>query len=303
MRDGRGPYPPCLVDAVLHRSELTDAMSVRGSPGAPWRHTYCVRKDMARNVAEIMNTELFTLRPDDTADLALRFILDLGISGAPVVDEARTVLGHASTRDLLAASKGPTVAERMATNARTVDVGMAVDEAARRMVDGRVHQLIVVDAGGRAVGVVSAVDIVAALVGLPIVHHPTSPQFDRAFGIAWTDQAQLKKELVSTAPEAPGVFVLIEGAAMSADRVVWAEGGANIRSRLFDLLSSPQDDETLAELLTDPERLRFRAAAIPDPGVRLRALEFLRASIAPRRDSFRCETDPRIARPLPNLFE
>jgi CBS domain-containing membrane protein len=254
---------------------------------------------VAKYVEEIMNSELFTLRPDEPAELALEFILLLGITGAPVTDARRTVVGHASMRDLLASQKGPTVADRMTTKPHVVRLGTTLDEAGRRMAEAHVHRLIVVDEQSHSVGIVSALDVVAALLGMPVVHPPTFPHFDRALGITWTNEAQLTRTLVPTAPDCPGVFVLIAGAPFERDRVVWSEAARNVRTRLFELLSAPQADQQLARLLAHPERLRFRAAAIVGQKERGRILEYLRTSTARWHGSFGCETEPGVARPIP----
>jgi len=250
-----------------------------------------------------MNSELFTLRPDEPAELALEFILLLGITGAPVTDTRRTVVGHASMRDLLASRKGPTVADRMSTKPHVVRLGTTLDEAGRRMAEDHVHRLIVVDEQSHSVGVVSALDVIAALLGIPVVHPPTFPHFDRALGITWTNETQLTLTHVPTAPDGPGLFVLIAGAPFERDRVVWSEAAKNVRTRLFELLSAPQADQQLARLLAHPDRLRFRTAAIAGEKGRSRILEYLRTSTARWHGSFGCETEPGVARPTPKLFK
>ena len=220
---------------------------------------------MAKTVAEIMNKEVFALRPEESVEQALEYILLLGITGAPVTDRAHQVIGHASFRDLLSSTKGSLVAERMTTPAETVTSSMAIDEAGRQMARKRVHRLIVTE-GSRAVGVVSALDVMSALLGMPVVHPPTFTHFGRGTGMIWTDEAKLSLDAISIAPDGPGVFVLIEGAPLRPDRVAWIEATPNVRARLCDLLSAPQDDASLAHVLACPDDLPFRAAASADAG-------------------------------------
>jgi CBS domain-containing protein len=252
---------------------------------------------MPKTVEEIMNQEVFALRPDESAERALEYILFLGITGAPVTDRDQRVIGHASFRDLLSSTKGSLVAERMTTPVEVVSPGTTIDEAGRRMARLRVHRLIVTEES-RAVGVVSALDVVSALLGVPVVHPSTFAHFDRSAGATWTDQADLTVDAVPLAPDGPGVFVLIEGAPLKRDWIVWIESSANVRTRLYDLLSTPQDDRLLARLLEHPGELRFRAAAAPDEGERARLVAHLKERAARWPGSaFYCETEPAVARP------
>jgi CBS domain-containing protein len=56
---------------------------------------------MSSRVREIMNRELFRVRPGDVPSDVLNGILALGITGAPVVDDAGRPLGMVSLRDLV----------------------------------------------------------------------------------------------------------------------------------------------------------------------------------------------------------
>jgi CBS domain-containing protein len=224
---------------------------------------------MARNIEEIMNREVFSLRPDDAADAAVRHLLALGINGAPVTDGRGRVVGHASLRDLLSS----TVAERMTTSPEVARIGTTIEEAGRQMIRHRVHRLIVVDDDLRAVGVASLLDVTSALLGMPVVHPPAFSHFDRALGVTWTDEAQLTLDSIASAPDGSGVFVLIRAEPGKPDQVVWSEGVTNVRTRLLELLSKTQEDIVLVRLLDEPAQLRFRAAAIEDKNALARIVE------------------------------
>jgi CBS domain-containing protein len=253
---------------------------------------------MAKLVEEIMNREVFALRPEEPAEQALDYILQLGITGAPVTDRDQRVLGHASFRDLLSKTKGALVRDRMKTPVEVVSPSTPIDEAGRRMARLRVHRLIVTEES-RVVGVVSALDVVAALLGMPVGHPAAFPHFDRSTGTTWTDEAELTLEGVEVAPAGPGVFVLIEGNPLHPDWILWMEASSNVRTRLYELLSAPQDDVVLARIVEHPDKVRFRAAAVMDEGERRRILEQLRRT-AQRwpASAFHCETDQPVARPL-----
>jgi CBS domain-containing protein len=59
---------------------------------------------------------------------------------------------------------GDRVRDLMTTGVVTVAADTPVGDAARRMLDRGVHRLVVTDPGGRPIGLLSATDILAALV-------------------------------------------------------------------------------------------------------------------------------------------
>src|SRR5260370_19260756 len=249
---------------------------------------------MAKVVEEIMNREVFALRPGESAEQALDCILRLGITGAPVTDRNQRVLGHASLRDLLSKTKGSLVKDRMKTAVEVVSPSTPIDEAGRRMARLRVHRLIVTEES-RVVGVVSALDVISALLGMPVVHPAAFPHFDRSTGITWTDEAELTLEGVEVAPNGPGVFVLIEGNPLHPDWILWMEASSNVRNRLYELLSAPQDDAVLARIVEHPGKVRFRAAGAMDEGERRLALAQLKQSYQRwPASSFHCEPDQTV---------
>jgi CBS domain-containing protein len=253
---------------------------------------------MAKTIEEIMNREVFALRPEDSADQAIEYILALGITGAPVTDRNRRVIGHASLRDLLASKKGSRVAERMTTPVEVVSPTTAIDEAGRRMARRGIHRLVVTEES-RVVGVVSTLDIMSALLGMPVVHPPAFARLDPSTGTAWTAESELTLAALPAAPDGPGVFVLIEGAPLKRDWVVWIEASPNIRTRLNDLMSTPQNDAVLARILQRASNLHFRATALADESERSRVVEQLKENAARWPGSaFHCETEHNPGQPL-----
>lgn len=223
---------------------------------------------MASTVREIMNRELFAVRPHDRAVAALDGILGLGICAAPVVDEERRPLGVVSLRDLITRT-GASAADRMTTPALVVRVDAPIAEAARLIAEAGHRRLVAVDALGRAVGMVSAVDVIRGTVGLPAPHPGAFPHLDATDGLVWTDDTLLDDDHIDVAPDGPGVLALIHDAPGAPRRVVWRESTHNVRTRLLDLLSLPQDSRELAAWLDRREHLRFRAApSVPRTGPR-----------------------------------
>jgi CBS domain-containing protein len=70
-----------------------------------------------------------------------------------------------------------------ATRVTTPVISIGVDEpiafAARRLAEAGVHHLVVVDGEGRAAGMLSALDVVRALVGLEAKHPLAIASFGR----------------------------------------------------------------------------------------------------------------------------
>jgi len=219
---------------------------------------------MATRVHEIQNPEMFVVRPDERAGDVLGYILALGITGAPVVDEAGQPIGMLSFRDLVGAPAHAVAGERMTRPALTVREESSIEEAGRLMAETGYHRLVVVDAEGRSVGVVSAIDVMRGLLGVPAVHPRAFPHFDRELGLTWTDDIALQADSVDAAPDGPGILLLLEGGKGRTERIVWGEAAHNLRTRLLDIASFPQVRmPPLAAIVARPD-VRFRAASTPD---------------------------------------
>lgn len=221
--------------------------------------------DMVATVSEIMNRELFHLRPGDSAEDALLGLLAFGITGAPVLGDDGRPAGMVSLRELSQRREGQTAAEIMARPAPTVPTGTSVVEAGRLLAETGHHRLAVVDGQGRAVGNVSALDVLRALLALPAAHPAPFPHRDLATRLTWTDPRPLTLDDIDVAPDSPGLFVLVHGGAGLPERVVWAEACQNVYARLADVLSTPQSDRPVLAWWLAHGPLHFRAAAVSDP--------------------------------------
>ncbi len=136
------------------------------------------------HVAEVMTTDVLTVRLETTLKDVARLLGARGISGLPVVDDDGRVLGVVSEADILAKERRPaesrgdrgrrrsspertkaearTVAEAMTAPAITITADHRVDGAAALMLDCRVNRLPVVDGDGHLVGIVTRADLVRA---------------------------------------------------------------------------------------------------------------------------------------------
>jgi CBS-domain-containing membrane protein len=129
---------------------------------------------MSKIVADIMNPKLLYIRDGDRVALARRHIIDFGITAVPVLDETHRPVGVVSLRDL-ARPEGDTF-EPSGTVA-TVKASESLEEGAKQLAASEYHHLVVVDDKGVAVGMVSALDFLRALVGLPPRHPEAFQRF------------------------------------------------------------------------------------------------------------------------------
>lgn len=225
---------------------------------------------MAILVEEIMSREVFSLLPDESVDRALSYILALGITGAPVIDRSGQLRGMISLRDLLPDRHGDTVGDRMSSPAVSISAKTPIAEAGRLIGETGYHRLVVTDVHGMPAGVVSAIDVVRGMIGLPAVHPATSPHYDPSTGVSWSDDRLLELDRVEAAPEEPGVFVLVRGGAGVEESIVWVESATNVRRRLIDILARRTQQTAELQRVLALRGLRFRTARVDDASQRER---------------------------------
>jgi predicted transcriptional regulator len=136
-------------------------------------------------VLDVMTTEVVTAEPFDGFKEVAKRLYETGVSGLPVVDEDRRVLGVVSEGDLLVKEGGEhkgsllhprktrrltgkaeaiVAAQAMTEPAVTITADATVAEAARVMYKKGVKRLPVVDSDGRLLGVVSRHDVIKVFV-------------------------------------------------------------------------------------------------------------------------------------------
>ncbi|WP_428264855.1 CBS domain-containing protein [Haliangium sp.] len=215
-----------------------------------------------------MNRELFSMRANELARDALGYLASLGVSGSPVLDDEGMPIGMVSMRDLLRIDDDDVVEQHMSRPVVTVNEHNTIEDAAKLLGETGFHRLVVADEEGRAVGIISSLDIVRGLIGMPASHPPVFPHYDEDNHVIWTDDIVFELDRVEAAPDGPGVLALIHGGAGRLERMVWAEAAHNVRTRLIDMLSTPQDKFPMLQHWLDQGDLRFRAAFVADPGDR-----------------------------------
>jgi CBS domain-containing protein len=133
-------------------------------------------------VGDVMSEEIMTITAEASLKEAATVMVKSGVSGLPVIDDDRKVLGIITEADFVTAEanrswgrqrrrllanflgdakpqKAKTVADVMTTKPHTIDSGSTVTEAARMMTDLRVKRLPVVLPDGTLTGIISRADV------------------------------------------------------------------------------------------------------------------------------------------------
>jgi CBS-domain-containing membrane protein len=147
---------------------------------------------------DVMTRDVITLSVSTTVDAAIAWLREQQVTGAPVVDGDGRLVGVLSVRDLLNVRRGAqkerkpvplahghdqttwdlfaqatpldsklraqTVSERMSRTVTSVASDAPIVEIARAMCDGHWHRVPVVDDKNMLCGIVSTMDILAAVV-------------------------------------------------------------------------------------------------------------------------------------------
>ena len=196
MRRRRRPRPGSALRAGLAREDLVALRCgiPAGDCAAPPMWPACARvmvgeKEVDMRVQDLMTTNVLTVRTAASLKDAAALLAEHRISGLPVVDGDRHVLGVLSEGDILFKGSGPpdrpsllerllvvpstgfdprlaarTVGEAMSAPALTIGPRRPVTEAATRMIDDGVNRLPVVDDEQRLIGIITRADLVRAFV-------------------------------------------------------------------------------------------------------------------------------------------
>lgn len=148
-------------------------------------------------VKDLMNPDVMTVADDMTTDELARFLVEREISGAPVVDSRGHLVGVVSMTDIgrkvaeasdvesetsgfyrdmipdvtledlgqrYVEERVVTVADVMTPAIHQVPVTASAAEAARIMVDQRIHRLVVTE-GKEPVGIITSLDLLKVMAG------------------------------------------------------------------------------------------------------------------------------------------
>jgi CBS domain-containing protein len=123
-------------------------------------------------VGDVMSLDPIVTSVDATVEEAQELLHTNRITGLPVMDDGGNLVGVLSQSDLVwgpglhvttllrRKPSGLRVGELMTSPAVTVTMDTPVTEAARVMLQNRVHRVVAVDGQGRPIGVLSATDFV-----------------------------------------------------------------------------------------------------------------------------------------------
>jgi len=134
---------------------------------------------LRRPADEVMSRPVVSIPQTLSIQATAHRLAEAGISGAPVVDEAGRCVGVVSASDLVRfLDRGPpgisrpdplleapaaAVARYMTTDVVTASPDTPLGELARAMLDAHIHRVLITDADGLPLGVVSSTDILAVL--------------------------------------------------------------------------------------------------------------------------------------------
>jgi len=134
------------------------------------------KKDLTLNappVSKYMTRQLITFRPDDEIHKVIESLLKNRITGAPVLNARKEVVGMIDDRSCLNVLFGgayynhpvekSTVANYMYQERKTVSMNENIIDVARIFLDAVYKRLLVVDDAGRLVGQISRRDILRAI--------------------------------------------------------------------------------------------------------------------------------------------
>lgn len=233
---------------------------------------------MAKYVREIINPQLFFLGPRASLALARGCILALGISAVPIVDDDGRPIGVISLRDLAGGESGRLDAH-MSQPVKTVLASAKIDDAGRLLADSGVHRLVAVDDDGRAVGMLSALDVIRGLLGVAAHFPERFHHRDPATGLEWRGDYDLTHDNADQAPTGPGLIILKYGLSGVPEVPVWVGLADNIQQTLRDMIEEPAKVDTLVAEWGSKVRshCRFRTAVVEDDVKRNEALSAVRA--------------------------
>ena len=116
---------------------------------------------------DLMNSDVMSIPPETTVGQAIDILIEHGISGLPVVDADRHVLGIITEFALLAIAYDPNVvndpvAQHMTKNAIAVETNDPLTRVADLFIVNRIRRVLVLQ-GGKLAGLISRRDLLKAV--------------------------------------------------------------------------------------------------------------------------------------------
>ena len=142
-----------------------------------------IERLLTLRVSDVMSRNVFTVSADKTMSEAAAILMRHFVSGLPVVGDRNRCVGILSATDFVRCAAGATseaqpksnghtcpvpatdvVASHMSALVQTVATDAPLTDAARLMCQNHIHRLIALDEQDRPAGVLTSLDIVAALL-------------------------------------------------------------------------------------------------------------------------------------------
>ncbi|RLI77661.1 hypothetical protein DRP05_09445 [Archaeoglobales archaeon] len=169
-------------------------------------------------VADYMTKNVYTLKPDDTVEDAIKLIEKTGHDGFPVVDENNKVIGYISSIDLLKKDSKTKIKDIMSKQLYVARDFIDLRDAARVMFRTGHSKLPVVDENDRLVGIITNADVIRS-------------QIERV------DPDKVDK-LKRTIEKVHGIKVVVERGKVSVDKLVPTQTkiyADELRGRMYEL--------------------------------------------------------------------
>jgi CBS domain-containing protein len=219
-----------------------------------------------KTAAEVMNRNFFYASPTDSIGVLAHGMGQRGLGSVVVLDLEGRPLGVATAGEVENSQSVEALIRGLRRPSVCMDEHTPVDIAARMLALHPSCCLVLVNGAGVAVGTLSPLELLSAVLGLDGVH-ALEPADER--DLAWNEADLLELGAVHRASEAPGIILLSPSFASSGNPVVWAEATENMRERLDQMLRNPQEDPRLESILeVYPRTVRFRCLTMHDAGQR-----------------------------------
>lgn len=193
--------------------------------------------------SDLMNPTLVALHTDDYSGFALDYLEHMGLHAAPVLDSDRKPVGVATRPDLAARPIRSKVATATHRRAFTVAAEATVQELAEACADTGLHHLVVVDGDGRAIGMISSIDVIRGLIGRKSRHLPMVEVFAGTVTLDdnWSPREWLTEAALDEVPQQPGLVVIRSAGNTEPMRLLRAARTADLREELRSFLTDPPE--------------------------------------------------------------
>ncbi|MGC6432036.1 MAG: CBS domain-containing protein [Jejuia sp.] len=148
-------------------------MGIKSFQGS--RRQQSTTTEVPLKVSDYMTTKLITFTPDQSIETVMQALIKNRISGGPVVNDKRELIGIISEGDCIKQisesryynmpMQDQTIEKHMAQNVETIDGNMNIFDAAKKFLNAKRRRFPIVE-NGKLVGQISQKDILKAAMKL-----------------------------------------------------------------------------------------------------------------------------------------